>query len=105
VSLLVGYQPTGAVGCISYNMGTFDLPEIYTRARGPAIYARARGPTGPLCSCVYFRQITRAHVITITYTTGTFALPEICTSPMAAVMYNISIISYIAIYFFIMIMI
>jgi len=26
VSLLVGYQPTGAVGYISYNMGTFDLP-------------------------------------------------------------------------------
>jgi len=23
--LLVGYQPTGAVGYISYNMGTFDL--------------------------------------------------------------------------------
>jgi len=25
----IGYQPTGAVGYISYNMGTFDLPEIY----------------------------------------------------------------------------
>jgi len=35
---LVGYQPTGAVGYISYNMGTSDLPEIYTRARGPATY-------------------------------------------------------------------
>jgi len=57
MSLLVGYQPTGAVGYISYNMGTFDLPEIHTRARGPA---------GPECKCVYFRQITRAHVITIT---------------------------------------
>jgi len=33
---LVGYQPTGAVGYISYNMGTFDLPEIYTLALGPA---------------------------------------------------------------------
>jgi len=54
VSLLVGYQPTGAVEYISYNMGTFDLPEIYTLALGPS------------CSCVYFRQITRAHVITIT---------------------------------------
>jgi len=56
VSLLVGYKPTGAVGYISYYMGTFDLPEIYTLALGP----------GPSCSCVYFRQITRAHVITIT---------------------------------------
>jgi len=36
VSLLVGYQPTGAVGYISYNMGTSDLPEIYTLALGPA---------------------------------------------------------------------
>jgi len=36
VLLLVGYQPTGAVGYISYNMGTFDLPEIYTLALGPA---------------------------------------------------------------------
>jgi len=35
-------------------MGTFDLPEIYTLALGPS------------CSCVYFRQITRAHVIIIT---------------------------------------
>jgi len=50
VSLLVGYQPIGAVGYISYNIGTFDLPEIYTLALGPS------------CSCVYFRQITRAHV-------------------------------------------
>jgi len=50
VSLLVGYQPTGAVGYISYNMGTFDLPDA-----------------GPECKCVYFRQIKSAHVITITY--------------------------------------
>jgi len=56
--LLVGYQPTGAVGYINYNMGTFDLPEIYTLALGPC---------RPSCSRVYFRQIARAHVITITY--------------------------------------
>jgi len=56
--LLVGYQPTGAVGYISYNMGTFDLPEIYAQARRRA---------APECPYGYFRQITRAHVITITY--------------------------------------
>jgi len=38
VLLLVGYQPTGAVGYISYNMGTFDLPEIYTLALGPSCF-------------------------------------------------------------------
>jgi len=53
----MSYQPAGAVGYISYNMGTFNLPEIY---------ALALGRCAPSCSCIYFRQITRAHVITTT---------------------------------------
>jgi len=36
-------------------MGKSDLPEIY---------ALALGHTAPECSCVYFRQIKSAHVIT-----------------------------------------
>jgi len=35
-------------------VGTFDLPAL------------ALGHCAPSCLCVYFRQITRAHVITIT---------------------------------------
>ena len=35
-------------------MGTSDLPEIYTQA------TRAQ----PECECIYFRQITSAHVTT-----------------------------------------
>jgi len=41
--------------CNSYNMDTSDLPEIYARALGRCM---------PSCSCVYFRQIKSAHVIT-----------------------------------------
>jgi len=43
----------------SYNMGTRYYMIVITLPLGPC---------GPSCSCVYFRQITRAHVITITYT-------------------------------------
>ena len=51
---------------ISCNMGTCDLPEIYTLALGLRPRARVY-ISAPSCSCVYFRQITRAHVTTTTY--------------------------------------
>ena len=55
--VLASYQPETEVLHISCNMGTRDLPDMYTRS--------------PLALGIHIRQITCAHVITIKCLTST----------------------------------
>jgi len=52
---------------ISYTMGTRTLPDIYTLAQGPVALRQVCIYQRPLGKCVYIRQSTHAHGITITY--------------------------------------
>ena len=54
-SCLADFYRVPEVVYTTYNMGTWDLPDIYACTRGPQ----------------YIRQIPRTHVITITNTLAT----------------------------------
>ena len=60
--------PTQSVTCISYNMGSSALPDMYARSPRAA---------GPRAEGIHIRQSTSAHVITNMLHFGTL---EICTN-------------------------